>query len=292
MTGRGPGDEAPAGWYEDPVDERQSRYWDGRRWTLGVARGGRISEQPLDPGAAREAWAEREDRRAGWPARSAVIAVLGALGADALAAGTRLVAQDVAGASRLVTFVAAQSALWLGLLVTCALVSHRYGSGSLAGDYALRLRLSDVGRGIALSAVGRLLVIAVVVPLVLLLDLPRGTSLQDTEDLASGAVGIAMVFAVLVVGAPFFEELFFRGLLQRALEARLAVPAAIALQAVLFALAHLGTRLGAANLVIFSGTLVVGLVLGASAWRYRRLGPGMAAHGLFNLLPAMAIALG
>ncbi len=280
------------GWYTDPADKTLSRYWDGRAWTVGVAKDGRVWEQPITPQAAREVWAEQQDRRAQWPARTALIDVAGALAATALAAAVQLPAEAVAGENEIVAFTATQIALWVGLLATCAFVSHRYATGRLAEDYALSFRGADVARGVGLSALGRLLSIVAVVPLVILLDLETVENLQEFDDVSQGAVGVVIVFVFLLVGAPLVEEVFFRGLLQRSLEARLGPPAAVAVQAALFGLAHVSTRLGVANVVIFAGTFMAGVVLGGAAWHYHRLGPSVVAHSLFNLLPAILIVFG
>lgn len=287
----GPEESPPPGWYADPADKALSRYWDGRAWTAGVARDGRVWEQPIDPAAARRVWSDQQDRRARWPASTVFVGVTGALAATGLAAAVQVGAEAVAGENDVVVFSASQVALWLGLLATCMLVSHRYATGRLREDYALGFRAADLGRGVGLSALGRLLSIVAIVPLVILLDLETVENLQEFDDVSEGVVGVAVVFLFLLVGAPLVEELFFRGLLQRSLEPRLGAAGAIAVQAVLFGLAHVSTRLGVANVVIFAGTFAGGVVLGAAAWHYQRLGPSVVAHSLFNLLPAILIAL-
>lgn len=40
--------ETPAGWYADPTDRNEHRYWDGADWTAHVSSGGRQSLDPLD----------------------------------------------------------------------------------------------------------------------------------------------------------------------------------------------------------------------------------------------------
>ena len=93
-----------------------------------------------------------------------------------------------------------------------------------------------------------------------------------------------------MVGAPFFEELFFRGVLLRAL-ARLfgtiggwVGPAlAIAVTGVLFGLAH-------AESLQLLGLAVFGIILSFVAYRTGRLGMNMVAHATFNLT-ALAAAV-
>ncbi|HSH60255.1 MAG TPA: DUF2510 domain-containing protein [Acidimicrobiales bacterium] len=43
---------AAPGWYSNPGDARQYRYWDGRVWTAGVARDGQITEQSISAQSA------------------------------------------------------------------------------------------------------------------------------------------------------------------------------------------------------------------------------------------------
>ena len=282
---------AAPGWYADPGDARQYRYWNGWAWTAGVSRDGVVREQPITAQSATQVWAESEDHRAEWPARSVFIGVGGALGAIALAVGLSVAVDAVLDDQFLVTFVAAQLALWAGLLLTCVFVSRRYASNRLLEDYALSFRAIDLARGAVLSIIARVVAIPLIVPLVILLDLDSRDSLNDLKDVARGPVGTTITVIFLIIGAPLVEELFFRGLLQRSLESRFAPPVAIGIQAVLFGLAHLTLPLDAANAVVFAGTAVAGVALGISAWRYHRLGPGIVAHSLFNLVPAVLIVL-
>lgn len=286
MTGAAPG------WYSDPGDARQYRYWDGWAWTAGVARDGQVREQPITAQSATQVWAEREDHRAEWPARSVFIGVGGALGAIALAVGVNVAVDTVFDGQLLVGFVAAQLALWTGLLLTCIFVSRRYASDRMLEDYALSFRAADLARGAVLSIIARVAAIPIIVPLVILLDLDSRDSLNDLKDVASGPAGVTITVIFLIIGAPLVEELFFRGLLQRSLESRFAPSVAIGIQALLFGMAHLTPPLDAANSVVFAGTAVAGVALGISAWRYHRLGPGIVAHSLFNMIPALLIVFG
>ena len=106
----------------------------------------------------------------------------------------------------------------------------------------------------------------------------------------SHGAGYTLIALCTVVGAPFFEELFFRGVLLRAL-ARLfgtfggwVGPAlAIAVTGVLFGLAH-------AESLQLLGLAVFGIILSFVAYRTGRLGMNMVAHATFNLT-ALAAAV-
>jgi membrane protease YdiL (CAAX protease family) len=81
------------------------------------------------------------------------------------------------------------------------------------------------------------------------------------------------------------EEIFFRGLVLRALLGRLPVPAAVAVSGLAFAFAHFEP-------VQFAGLAVFGAVLGLLAWWTGRLGPGIAAHAAFNAAALLTLIHG
>ena len=88
--------------------------------------------------------------------------------------------------------------------------------------------------------------------------------------------GGAAALAVLIVGAaPVWEEVIFRGWMQRPLERRLGPGWAIGITAVVFALAHLQ----ADGLPI---RLVGGAALGWAVWATRSLWVGVALHAAWN----------
>ena len=102
--------------------------------------------------------------------------------------------------------------------------------------------------------------------------------------------GIVIVTLIVALGAPFFEELFFRGFLRTALQARFGRHGAVWLQAVFFGLAHAGeagTALG--NVSVVLAMFTVGVVLGYTAMLTGRLGAGMIAHCLFNLVAVASV---
>jgi membrane protease YdiL (CAAX protease family) len=84
-----------------------------------------------------------------------------------------------------------------------------------------------------------------------------------------------MLTLVVVFGAPFAEELFFRGLAMRSFERRIGVVAGLVASAVLFSATHL-------DLLSFPALLVFGLVAGRLAQRTGRLGLSWWTHVGFN----------
>ena len=283
----------PAGWYPDPSGSAEQRYWDGTDWTDGVARGGVVTEEPLPAEGADDAWDEwrdaHVDQRVEWPGPTVAMAVAGWVLAMVLGAIGAVIA-TAAGFGPLGTLILAQGALWIGMLGTCWFVSHRYGSGDIGQDYRLAFWRKDAGWGLLLSIVARVAVVVVMVGFALLgddfVEAPR-----QLPELDRNAANIAALVLVTVVGAPLIEELFFRGLVQRALETVLPVALAIGLQAVLFGAIHAMPGAGVANLPLVVAITASGAVFGFAAWRWRRLGPGIAAHAFFNLVPTVVLVL-
>jgi len=80
---------------------------------------------------------------------------------------------------------------------------------------------------------------------------------------------------MVVVGAPFVEELLYRGLLQGAFRRRVDDTVALVIVAMWFAVIHFRP-------VEYPGLFVVGLVLGVCALVTDRIGMSIVAHCAFN----------
>lgn len=273
----------PAGWYPDPVTEpgrsHGSRYWDGGAWTERVADRGAVALDPLPV----------PDVRVPLPFRAAWVGlagfVAGVLLALAGAALGSLLAPDVL----LVRLLLSQAGLWSGLLGACVVASRWWGTGDLRADYGLRSRRSDVGRGLLLSLGARFaggLALAVLVAFAPELAGSNAGIFQLAEGDRAALLALALL---AVVGAPLVEETFFRGLLLRSLRSRLSTAPAVALQALAFGVAHSDPGLGRQSVGVVLVVGIAGLVLGAAAERYRRLGPSMWAHAFFNLVPVVVL---
>lgn len=114
---------------------------------------------------------------------------------------------------------------------------------------------------------------------------------QPVNHLFGGAHGAyALVIGLMtMVGAPFMEELFFRGLVFRALrgafharERGVALWGAIVASAVIFALAH-------GEVAQFAGLAAVGVVLSWLVVRTQRLTPSFLTHASFNAVALVAL---
>lgn len=183
--------------------------------------------------------------------------------------------------------VAALLGQWTGLVGSAVLVSRRKGTGNLAADLGLRLERADVVRGLAVGVACQL----ILVPLLYLpfslfdVDVDVSEEAREVTGLAEGP-GIAVLALCIVVGAPLAEELFFRGLLQRAVSGRHGPRWGIAVSSVVFGITHFQP-------VQLLGLVAFGVVLGVLAERAGRLGPSIVAHMTFNATTVvLLVALG
>jgi CAAX protease family protein len=101
-------------------------------------------------------------------------------------------------------------------------------------------------------------------------------------------VGLALLAPIVVLAAPFGEEIFFRGFLYQSLRRRFSVWPAAVLSGIFFGLVHLG---GVAFFLIVPSLIAVGIGLALVFERRRSLLASMAAHAAFNLVGYLAIAL-
>jgi len=182
--------------------------------------------------------------------------------------------------------------LWCGFGAAPWLASRIRGTGRFVNDLGIRFRWIDLS-GLAIGLLGQVVVSVLYAPFIKHLH----NFSAPTQKLTGSAHGwgLFVIGVFTVVGAPFFEELFFRGLLLRALlrlfgptgptrrNARLAgVVAALLLDGLLFGLAH-------AEIQQLAGLAVFGVILAYVAYRTGRLGMNMVAHASFNLVALIAI---
>ena len=231
-------------------------------------------------------------------------AVIGFVAGQLVALVFTMVAADVAGKGNQLTQIAKLSeppewyvassllGLWVGFGLAPWLASRVRGTGHFLSDLGLRFRLFDL-LGIAIGFGGQVLVGVMYAPFVQHLKHFNAPTQKLTG--ASHGGGFVVIALLTILGAPFFEELFFRGLLFRALarifaptgasssRARiLGVAAAVVLDGLLFGLAH-------GELVQLAGLAVFGMVLAVVAYRTRRLGMCIVAHATFNLIAILSV---
>ena len=185
--------------------------------------------------------------------------------------------------------------LWVGFFLGPWLASRVRGTRRFVADLGLRFTLFDL-LGIAIGFGGQVLVGVMYAPFVHHIKHFNAPTQKLTG--ASHGGGLVLIAVLTVVGAPFFEELFFRGLVLRALT-RLLTPSsvasstyrtlgiigAIAVDGLLFGLAH-------GELVQLAGLAAFGMILAFVAYRTRRLGMSLIAHATFNFIAILSVVNG
>jgi membrane protease YdiL (CAAX protease family) len=178
---------------------------------------------------------------------------------------------------------------WLGFIGWPVLASYVKGQRSLARDFGLWFKPVDIGWGL----LGGLAVLAITVVLNIFWYLVRGETAPDNSgflpESPSLLAGITMFVTVAVV-TPFAEELFFRGLLLRALEKRFNTTIAIVVSSVVFGSLHLAGVTSADSLfeLVVHGLFIAVVITGYGAVfalidvYTGRLWPSIIAHMVIN----------
>jgi membrane protease YdiL (CAAX protease family) len=260
------------GWYPDPYQPEWRRYWDGGRWTGDLAVP-RVVPPPPRP-------------------KLPFVVAVGAIASIAIPlAISRVLLRNLAQYEWpiVVYLVIAAVLAYVPPLIFWVYASGRWGSGHRRLDVGLLVKWKDLGWGPVtwLACLGAEVVMAVVVKIAHVPFQSNTESLHDLHD-RRGYVVAMLLLAVLI--APIVEEIIFRGLVLRGLQSRMGPVAAIAVQGVLFGMAHISPERGMRNIGLVMVLSSVGMVLGASAYLLRRLGPTMIAHAIMNGI-AMAIVL-
>lgn len=212
--------------------------------------------------------------------------------------------------------VAAMLLQWGAFVGVPWVASHRRGLRSLAKDFGLRFKKWDplVGLGLAITLQGLMYGVGWVLSRTSL-DLTGA----DNTNMVTDQQGLLLVFmvAAATVGAPFTEEILFRGLALRAMlrsfvqvdladdphfatkvaekiqrksllpiserRRKVGVVAAAVCSSVLFGIAHTPVGASVAALIILPAqTGFLGLVFAFVAIKTKRLGPSIYAHIFFN----------
>jgi membrane protease YdiL (CAAX protease family) len=178
------------------------------------------------------------------------------------------------------TLIAAQyPPLWLGFMGVPAWAAWTKGRG-LVEDFRFRIATFDLV-GVPLGIVAQLVMVPLVsLPFIWLAGSDTDALSEPARELADKAqagstIGVVLFALVVVVGAPVAEELFFRGLVLRAVEKRFGTVIGLIGSSVAFGITHL-------QLLQFPALTVAGLLFGWLAIRYDRLGPAILCHMAFN----------
>lgn len=234
---------------------------------------------------------EHSVRAVRWGLGDAVVGWLLAMFVQFLAIGVAVVATGNGGRSEAwlgdlsMVWIAAFQAPFAAVLLGWPIyISKRKGRGPVL-DFGLIVRWRDLVIGLP-SGLGAHVAIAVLyIPLLMLLDNPDVSAVaRDLTDRANDALGVVLLFVVVGIMAPIAEEVFYRGLVLRALERRMNPAAALWISSLLFGAIHLQP-------LQFLGQAFLGLVAGWLTQRTGRLGPAIFAHLSFNMITAIALVL-
>ncbi len=233
-----------------------------------------------------------------------LFAALGFIGGQVVAAVFAGIAAAVSGNTSSLTAIAKLSepptwyivstllGLWAGFFGSAWLATGVKGTKSFRRDLGLRFRWIDLV-GIPIGVGGQFLVALIYIPISHHVHDFNQKFDAPSQRLTGGSHGTSFVIIALltVVGAPFFEELFFRGVLLRSL-ARLfgrvgrwvGPTLAVVVTGILFGLAH-------AESLQLLGLALFGIILSVVSYRTGRLGMNMVAHASFNLVAVAAAVM-
>ncbi|HZW41656.1 MAG TPA: CPBP family intramembrane glutamic endopeptidase [Agromyces sp.] len=184
-------------------------------------------------------------------------------------------------------------AVWVPLLGSVLVASRLRGRRSLARDFALRFRWIDLLWGVAIGLLAR-----TAVSLIEIASSGRIAGFGARLELPGGFLfWFGVLLAPIVIG-PFIEELFFRGLVLRAVERQTgrgighaaSASVAVVISAMVFALLHIAQATTVSEAWrVGAGSLVLGLATGAATVLTDRLGAAIIGHMVFNgvLIAAM-----
>ena len=259
---------------------------------------------PIDPGGSLghqlALGAAPDTRSSAW--MWLLYAALGFVGGQILAVVFISISAAISGNSKSLTAIANLSepptwyiistllGLWAGFFGSAWLATSLRGTKSFVRDLGLKFRWVDLV-GVPVGVGGQFLVAVMYIPISQHVHDFNQRFNAPSQRLTGGSHGAGYVLIAIftVVGAPFFEELFFRGVLLRGL-ARLfgtvgnwVGPAlAIITTGILFGLAH-------AESLQLLGLATFGVILSFIAYRTGRLGMNMVAHAAFNLTAVVAV---
>ncbi|MDH3679807.1 MAG: CPBP family intramembrane metalloprotease, partial [Acidimicrobiia bacterium] len=181
--------------------------------------------------------------------------------------------------------VLANVGLWLGYGVGPVLVARVKGRGPVA-DYGAWVRPGDVPIGLLIGVLTQVVVLPVLYwPLLRLVDGDPSESARRLVEAVDGPAEWALFALSVAVVAPFVEELFYRGLLLRAVQSRLGTAWAIVISSAVFAVVH-------RQVLPLPGLFVFGVGAALLTVRTGRLGPAWAMHVGFNAATLVVLGVG
>lgn len=272
----------PPGWYPDPSGANAWAWWSGTHWVhtgpLGASPYGYSTAiQPVQHQVRK--WFPYLAPLRIEAAYFAVATALVLLAMNLIGVyGNGLLAGIVGVVSLGFAFVGFPLASWFA--------SRQWGTGSMVNDFGLRSRWVDIPLGFA-GAIGLYLVAMLTSLLMWIIQLPSGSNLSETEDLANESPELrvflfVILFVMAGIIAPITEELLFRGALMRGLMSKFGRWQAVLIQGAIFGSIHFTPSEGWGNVSMLLVLGSVGVGLGALTHLTGRLMPAIIAHSVFN----------
>lgn len=168
--------------------------------------------------------------------------------------------------------------LWVGFVGVPVWAAVTKGSGFVR-DFRVRLAAIDVAVAVAVGVLAQLILVPLVSwPVLELAGSSFDELAEPARELGDKAVGplkTFLLFAIVGVGAPIAEEIFYRGLVLGALAKRFGTTWAVIGSSVLFGLSHF-------QLLQLPALVVAGAVFALLYVRTGRLGAAIIGHMAFN----------
>jgi membrane protease YdiL (CAAX protease family) len=234
----------------------------------------------MDPGASDQTFAQPVTIR--WGLGDALwIYPAGIVGSVIFASIGYGISHDKSGHPAALTTALSFAGMYAVWLAGMFFISRAKGRGTLHADFGFVAHARHTWVlivGVALEIALSLMVF----PLVSLAHHEKQTVVEDLKSSSGAKLAVFIIAAGLI--APIMEELFFRGLLLRALRRRWSPEIAIGASALVFALAHplLDPQLGTFALV--PALFALGAISGIAATWTGELSVSIALHIGFNLL--------
>ena len=264
----------PAGWYPDPFGAPADRYYDGHQWTDHV----RGHFRPVERSA---------------PATLDIRAAIGAAVVLLVSLLTSRYAIDWLVRYEWPIAIYTGIAVVLGYgpsVAWCAIAVRRWGTGRFCEDTGLRVRWADLGWGpvVWIAAISAQFASIIVIEA---FGIPLRSNTEGLSDFGRDRTYVISILVAAVVAAPIVEELVFRGVMLRGLCSRMTAALAVAVQGVVFGLAHVDPVRGRGNIGLALMLAAVGTVFGGAAYLLRRIGPTMIAHAILNAVVLAVVLL-
>jgi uncharacterized protein len=185
-------------------------------------------------------------------------------------------------AAILAASVVGQYGAWFLWIYTAG---RRKGLGNLRADFGFVINVARDWPMIPLGLGFEVVAGIVLLPISRFIHHAPQQVVQALDKAHGAKLAVLAVTALLI--APVVEELFFRGLLLRSLQRRVSAPAAVAISALVFGLAHVVFDFGSG--AVLPALVALGMLSGVFAVRTGNLSRSILLHMGFNLLAVLVV---